>query len=413
MDRKRIATIGAGPIGLEAALYAAKSGFDVAVFEKGEIGANIKRWGHVTLFTPWELNHSQRGVTAVSANDPTWHAPHPSALQTGSEYVERYLLPLSRTPELTGRIHTHSDVLFISRQGALKGDLIGKPARQDHPFRILFRSKDSRERVHLADIVIDASGVYGTHNWLGEGGIPAPGEISLQDRIFYHIPDFNNGERAHFAGKRTLLVGSGYSAATVVADFASLIREEPSTQLIWAVRKDSSAPIPVIENDPLHGRKNLTQLANALAAFGSSGITMRSGTTVEAISTRAKEVLAVTLGSAGKTDVVEVDNVIAMVGYGPDNSVYRELQVHECYASRGPMNLSAALLGASASADCLDQKSLGADTLKNPEPNFFIIGNKSYGRNPTFLINVGLNQIEEVFSLITDDVAMESTPVAV
>jgi hypothetical protein len=77
------------------------------------------------------------------------------------------------------------------------------------------------------------------------------------------------------------------------------------------------------------------------------------------------------------------------------------------------MNLSAALLGASASADCLDQKSLGADTLKNPEPNFFIIGNKSYGRNPTFLINVGLNQIEEVFSLITDDVAMESTSEAV
>ena len=77
--------------------------------------------------------------------------------------------------------------------------------------------------------------------------------------------------------------------------------------------------------------------------------------------------------------------MIATVGYGPDNSIYRELQVHECYATRGPMKLAATLLGAS-STDCMAQESAGADTLKNPEPNFYIIGNKSYGRNPTFLI---------------------------
>ncbi len=101
-------------------------------------------------------------------------------------------------------------------------------------------------------------------------------------------------------------------------------------------------------------------------------------------------------------DNIEVDRIIANVGYSPDNSLYSELQVHECYASRGPMKLSAALLGAS-SADCLDQSSMGANTLKNPEPNFYIIGNKSYGRNSTFLIRVGLSQIVEVFSLITGD----------
>ncbi len=47
----------------------------------------------------------------------------------------------------------------------------------------------------------------------------------------------------------------------------------------------------------------------------------------------------------GKLSTWEVDRVIANVGYTPDTSLYRELQVHECYASLGPMKLAAALLG--------------------------------------------------------------------
>ena len=79
--------------------------------------------------------------------------------------------------------------------------------------------------------------------------------------------------------------------------------------------------------------------------------------------------------------------------------MYRQLQVHECYATSGPMKLSAALLS-SSSTDCLTQESQGADTLVNPEPDFFILGVKSYGRNTTFLLRVGWDQVEEVFGLL-------------
>ena len=60
--------------------------------------------------------------------------------------------------------------------------------------------------------------------------------------------------------------------------------------------------------------------------------------------------------------------------------LYRELQVHECYASLGPMDLAAALLK-HAGGDCLSIPGQGAATLRNPEPNFYILGAKSYGRN--------------------------------
>ena len=65
------------------------------------------------------------------------------------------------------------------------------------------------------------------------------------------------------------------------------------------------------------------------------------------------------------------------------------------------MKLAAALLAqGGGSGDCLDQKSLGAETLVNPEPGLFILGIKSYGRRSDFLMRVGWQQVDEVFGLL-------------
>ncbi|MFQ5675816.1 MAG: hypothetical protein ACE5G1_07975, partial [bacterium] len=150
-------------------------------------------------------------------------------------------------------------------------------------------------------------------------------------------------------------------------------------------------------------RADLTKKANSVIASEKANVEFRNNTTVESVYySKDKDMFTVGLKTNHIIDTVEVDRVVAAVGFGPDNSIYRELQVHECYATRGPMKLAGALLG-SSSEDCLSQGSAGAETLRNPEPNFFIIGNKSYGRNPAFLIRVGLSQIVEVFSLITGD----------
>lgn len=51
-----VAVIGAGPIGLAAAAHLAERGIPFKVYEAGEtIGANIRDWGHVRIFTPWEF----------------------------------------------------------------------------------------------------------------------------------------------------------------------------------------------------------------------------------------------------------------------------------------------------------------------------------------------------------------------
>src|SRR5262249_60891957 len=87
-------------------------------------------------------------------------------------------------------------------------------------------------------------------------------------------------------------------------------------------------------------------------------------------------------------------------GCGPATLLYLELPAHECYASLGPMALAAAL-SKHQGADCLAVPAQGAATLRNPEPGFFVLGIKSYGRSRNFLVRTGFEQVREVFTLIT------------
>ena len=47
-------------------------------------------------------------------------------------------------------------------------------------------------------------------------------------------------------------------------------------------------------------------------------------------------------------------------------------------------------------------RDLDASTLRHPEPGFFTLGAKSYGRNPAFLLRSGFRQVEELFTLLFD-----------
>lgn len=97
---------------------------------------------------------------------------------------------------------------------------------------------------------------------------------------------------------------------------------------------------------------------------------------------------------------VNLDRLFSLTGFRPDTALWSEIQVHTCYASDGPMKLASSLLaakvaaqGGTASGDCLKQAAPGAETLENPEPNFYVIGMKSYGRNSSFLMRVGYEQV--------------------
>src|SRR5439155_15830323 len=247
-----------------------------------------------------------------------------------------------------------------------KGELIGRVERADHPFRLLARDGSGRESFLHAFAVIDASGVYGSPNWAGDGGIPARGELYPAPQMSYHLDDVLGLRRERYAGKRTLVIGAGASAATLVADLATLADQVPGTSVAWATRQDASRLL-ALADDPLPRRRALYARARPLASGAHPQVKHVGGIRVDEFEfNSATHRYRALLPIGDRPHVEEADHVIVATGYGPDDAIYRELQVHECYASRAPMKLAAALLGAGAT-DCLTTPSFGIEVLANPE----------------------------------------------
>ncbi len=389
-----MAVLGAGPIGLECLLRAREAGWDAHVYESGRVGESVRRWGHVRMFSPWRMNVSAAGKAAVGLEDLD-----PDALPTGAEYVTRYLEPLAASPLLAGRVHPGTEVVAVSRGTLLKGDAIATDARRRPPFRVLLRDGDG-ERVEEADVVVDATGTYATPNRLGPGGIPAVGERSARG-IEHRIPDIEGRDRTAFAGRRTLVVGAGHSAATAIVALEALARETPRTRVVWVTRSEEERPVPEVAADPLAERARIAGAANRVAGDGEGWLERLRGTHVDALH-EAGFGYRVKMGGPAGERTLDVDRVLALVGYRPDPDLARELQVQTCWATEGTYPLAAALLSrAGEGSDCLETgRDLDASTLRHPEPGFFTLGIKSYGRNPDFLLEVGFKQVDNLLTSI-------------
>lgn len=393
-----VAILGAGPIGLDAALAFLDDGWSVTVYEAGtSVAANVAAWSHIRLFTPWSMNTSARMRAHLEAAG--FAHPGPAGYcPTGAEFAGQLLNPLAELPELAAAIRRGTRVLAVAREGLLKHEEIGTAQRGSRPFRLLICGPDGVERVEQADLMLDCTGSYDQANVLGDGGIPAPGELALADRITRRLPDVGR-DAPQWAGARVLLVGAGKSAQTAARDLAALVAERAGTSVVWAVRA-ADPDWGEVPDDPLPQRQELVEAARRLRSGAVPGVRVRTGMVVDALRASDDGVVVTLRSNTGDVEEVVVDRIIALTGFLGDTSLYRQLQVHECYATAAPMNLSAALLGAAGDgpADCLAQASHGVDVLRVPEPNFFVLGMKSYGRNSTFLLRVGYDQVDEVAS---------------
>lgn len=398
MSKPHIAILGAGPTGVEAALAAAEHGYPFTLYEAAPaVAGHMRDWGHVQLFTPWSMNVSprmRRVLETAGHSVPDGDAECPA----GAELAGQVLEPLMALPQFQDSMRLGTRVRRIGRRGLLKHEEIGTAERGSRPFRLLLEDT-AGQHIEEADIVLDCTG-SSEPNPVGDGGIPAPGEESLTPELIVHrIPNFDT-EADAWEGRRVLLLGAGHSAQTALLGLLGL---GSGTSVVWAIR--SHGPAQPLDDDPLPERARLMAEAAKLAATPPDNLRVEAGATVELITVDPESPgITVQLRTAeGTSKTLEVDRILALTGRVGDHQLYRQLQVHECYATSGPMKLAAALLGSSGGGgDCLAQTSLGADTLKNPEPGFFILGSKSYGRRNDYLMRVGWEQVDEVFSLLAD-----------
>lgn len=375
MTRGRLVVIGAGPVGLEAALAAAARGYDVTVLEKDVVGANLRRWGSTRLFSPVRMNVSAEARRMLGAAFPP-----EDALLTGPEMVERVLEPLARSAPLAGRIRTRCRVTAVGRARLTRRDLPGHPLRGERPFRLLVEGPEGEEMM-VAEYVLDASGVYGQPAALGAGGIPAPGERGLSGRIIRDLGRLDE-QLGDLGGRDVLLVGNGHSAANALDALASLA--EPP-RVTWATRSANRRPCLEVASDPLPERERITARANGMAEDPPPFLKVARRTSVESIALRGDRLAVGLTGGLGGV----FDAVVGLTGYRPDLSFLSELALEIAPASEGSARLTRALGGAS---DCLAAPEVAARDLQSGEPGFHLIGAKSYGRLPTFLMQAGIGQ---------------------
>lgn len=379
----RVAVIGAGPIGIAAAIEAAGRGHEVTLLEREEPGASLRAWGRTRFFTPFSMNVSARMRELLGA-----HAPEDDVLMTGPEFVERVLEPLTRSEPLRGRIRSGHRVVAISRRGMTRGDYAAHPLRAERPFRIICET-GSEEKLYEADAILDASGGLTLPRAFGAGGIPPLGMQKLT------VPPIRTlGElevrRDELRGRTTLLVGGGHSAANAIAVLEQIAISDPATLVVWAVRSANRRPCEEIPGDPLPERRRVVEKANALAEAPPAWLRVERRALVERVSPRE-----VTLSG---NRVLEVERIAAFTGGRPDGSFVTELPLEISPVTEGGARLYRAI---SSITDCLSVPALRPADLESGEPGYSFIGARAWGRARTFLLQTGLAQMEAVVSSLS------------
>jgi thioredoxin reductase len=383
-----VVVIGAGPVGLAAAAHLHEQNLPFLVLEAGDtIAASVRQWGHVALFSPWRYNIDAAARRLLDTAG--WAAPDNEALPTGAQLVDSYLQPLAKLPAIAPHLRFGSRVVAISRVGV---DRVRTAGRAGLPF--LVRLADGTELT--ASAIIDASGTWHSPNPLGVNGLPAHGEADAVDLVEHALPDVLGADREAHAGRHTIVVGSGHSAANTLLDLARLAESAPDTRITWAVRGGSvQRAFGGEDADKLPARGALGSGLRALVDTGK--VTLVQGFGVHTV---RRTGAGVELEAAdGRT--LSADRIVAATGFRPDHSVATELR----------LDLDPILGCTRTLADVIDPNEHSCGTvpphgykeLGHPEPNYYAVGMKSYGRAPTFLMATGYEQVRSIAAALVGD----------
>lgn len=396
LENLPVAVLGAGPVGLAAAAKLIERGIPFFVLEAAStVGANLVDYGHVRLFSPWRYDIDP---TMAKLLEPTgWRAPDPEMLPLAGEVVERVLKPFARLPQVASALHLGTRVISVTREGF---DKVKSAGREKAPFVI--RAARHGETIELkARAVIDSTGTWNQPNPLGASGLPALGEPEVAERIFYGIPDVLGAARRRYAGKRTLVVGAGHSAANALLALAELAREAPGTQLVWSVRSPTLARVfGGGDADALPARGALGAALRNLRDDG--GLEFHAGLRITGIDELDGRLRVQGVDAEGREQFIDgIDEIVCATGQRPDLSLTSELRVKldpwlESNEALGPLidpNLHS----------CGTVRPHGHRELGHPEPGLYTVGVKSYGRAPTFLMATGFEQVRSVVAAIAGD----------
>ncbi|WP_129787438.1 FAD-dependent oxidoreductase [Promicromonospora panici] len=418
-----VVVIGAGPVGLAAAAHLAERGLEPLVLEAGDgPGSAVARWGHVRIFSPWRYDVDAAARRLLTAGDAgsgnatgaaAWTEPNPDALPTGAQLVEQYLVPLAEA--LTDRAGTQirygTRVLAVTKDGADRSRSLGRE-RLPYLVRLASVAADGSSTVEevRAQAVIDASGTYLQPNPLGTSGLQALGEDESAGYLAGALPDVLGRDRDRFAGRHTLVVGMGHSAANTLLSLVELAEQDsgpdaPRTRITWAIRGGTARRLyggGADDELPARGLLGI-RLRDAVEAGRIELLTRvaidrlepsSDGDTVRVLGTARRE------GVDGALDLA-VHTIAAATGFRPDLTMLREVRLDLDPVVEAPRQI-ASLIDPNLHS-CGTVPAHGETQLRHPDAGFYLVGMKSYGRAPTFLLATGYEQVRSIAAALAGD----------
>lgn len=389
--------IGAGPIGLAAAANLIERGIGFTILEAGDRPASsIRLWAHTRLFSPWRhvIDPASRRLLEAAG----WTAPSDEGrAPTGRELVDDYLVPLAGLPEIGARIRYGARVVSVTREGM---DRTRTAGRAQTPFLLRLQTSDGAIEEITGRAVIDASGTYTTPNPLASTGLEPIGAADTADRVLHALPDVLGADRATLAGKHSVVVGAGHSAANTLIALTQLAEEEPGTQVTWLIRNASAIRVSSSPDDELADRAKLGSRVDQLVHRGR--IDLVDSFEIAGLQVRGEGVRLIGR-RRGEDAALDADLIVGATGFRPDLGMLREVRLELDDIVEAPKRL-APLIDPNVHS-CGTVAPHGFAELRHPEPGFFLAGMKSYGRAPTFLLATGYEQVRSIAAWLDGDMA--------
>jgi len=390
-----VAIIGAGPVGLAAAAHLKVRGQAFILFEAGNsVASNILSWKHVRVFSPWRYNIDKAARQLLAGTN--WQSPDDDGLPTGEELYSQYFKPLAELEAIKPHVHLESKVLSIGRKNI---DKMKTRDREELPYVVQVLRHGEVEQYEVK-AVIDASGTWNSPNPIGSGGVYAVGEVENSDRIFYGIPDILHQHASRYKNKSVLVVGSGHSSINAILELDKLKEKYPDTQIHWVLRKKNISEV--------YGG----QEADALEARGALGIKIEQLVNEDRVSVytpfqiqqilnKENQLTIIGFQDENKFALPGIDEIISNTGSRPDLSFLGEVR----------LSIDPSLESVAGIAELIDPnihscgtvRPHGEKELQHPDKDFYIVGSKSYGRAPTFLMATGYEQVRSIAAAIDGD----------
>ncbi|HET9430010.1 MAG TPA: hypothetical protein VFO70_02480, partial [Chitinophagaceae bacterium] len=206
--------------------------------------------------------------------------------------------------------------------------------------------------------------------------------------------------KSRYRNKSIAVVGSGHSAINTIIELDKLKHEYPGTTIHWILRKNSLKEV--------YGG----QEKDALEARGALGIKIEQLVNEDRVNVYTPFLVREIRKDKGQLVLIGhqhdelqalpgIDEIICNTGSRPDFSFLREIR----------LRVDSSLESVAAIAELIDPnmhscgtvRSHGEKELRHDEEGFYIVGSKSYGRAPTFLMATGYEQVRSVVAAIAGD----------